>query len=284
MPMNPPARRRGLFLPLFDLLAVPRMAWRHRSLLVQMTRRGVEQRYRGSALGLVWSFVQPLMMLSVYTFVFSVVFKARWGVDVGGGKGAFAVIMFCGMAMFNLFSETVTNSCSCVCENPNFVKKVIFPLEILPLVQALVTFVLGAAWFILLFFGAWLILGRLSGTMLLLPVVMAPLFVFTLGVSYFVASFGVYVRDTKYLVTVVTQILFFGTPIFYPLQAVPERFQVFLRMNPLTVYIEQARNVFLYGQLPDWTFLGLAALVSVVVLQLCYFFFVKTKKGFADVL
>ncbi len=275
-----------LLPPNASIVALVRSVMKNRSLFVQMTRRNVEMRYRGSALGLVWSFVQPLMMLCVYTFVFSVVFKSRWGVDVsvGDSKGAFAVIMFCGMAMFNLFAEAINMSCGSVVGNQNLVKKVIFPLEILPLTQVATTFILGIAWFVLLFFGAWLILGRLSWTMLLLPIVMIPHVVFTTGISYFVASFGVYVRDTQYVIGVVVQVLFFATPIFYPISAVPERFRVVLELNPLTVFIEQARNVFLYGRMPDWLFLGLATFVSLIVLQLGYYFFVKTKRGFADVL
>ena len=273
-------------LPLFDPTAIPRVIVRNWDLIVQMTQRSLGQRYRGSTLGLVWSFVQPLMMLCVYTFVFSVVFKSRWGVDVsvGDSKGAFAVIMFCGMAMFNLFSEAISMSCGSVVGNPNLVKKVIFPLEVLPLTQVATTFILGMAWFVLLFFGAWLILGRLSWTMLLLPIVMIPHVVFTTGISYLVASLGVYVRDTQYVIGVVLQILFFATPIFYPVNAVPEKFRVILELNPLTVFIEQARNVFLYGRMPNWLFLGLATLVSLIVLQLGYYFFFKTKRGFADVL
>ena len=191
-----------------SILALVRSVVKNRSLFVQMTRRNVEMRYRGSALGLVWSFVQPLMMLCVYTFVFSVVFKSRWGVDVsvGDSKGAFAVIMFCGMSMFNLFSEAVCNSCGCVTGNPNLVKKVIFPLEILPLTQVATTFILGMAWFALLFIGTWLILDNVQWTMLLLPIVMLPHIVFTTGISYFVASLGVYVRDTQYVIGIILQV------------------------------------------------------------------------------
>lgn len=268
----------------FDVLALPVAVFRHWDLLCQMTRRGIEQRYRGSVLGLVWSFVQPLMMLCVYTFVFSVVFQARWGVSTDGGKGSFAVIMFCGMALYNLFSEAVSMSCGCVTGQPNLVKKVIFPLEILPLSQVLTTFALGTAWFVLLLLGAYFILGFVGWTMLLLPIVLLPLMVFTLGVSYFVASLGVFVRDTQYVVGVILQVLFFATPIFYPVSAVPERLRWVLNWNPLTVFIEQARNVFLYGRPPDWTFLGWASLVALVVMQLGYFFFIRTKRGFADVL
>lgn len=269
-----------------SLMALVRTVVKNRSLFAQMTKRTVEMRYRGSALGLVWSFVQPLIMLCVYTFVFSVVFKSRWGVDVsvGDSKGAFAVIMFCGMTMFNLFAEAVSNSCGCITGNPNLVKKVIFPLEILPITQTATTFILGIAWFVLLFFGAYFILGFIGWTMLLFPLVVLPLFIFTLGIAYLVASLGVYVRDTQYIIGVVLQILFFATPIFYPINAVPERFRIVLELNPLTVLIEQARNVFLYGRMPNWLFLGLAALVSLIVLQLGYYFFSKTKRGFADVL
>jgi len=273
-------------LAIFDISLLPRLAVRHRSLLWQMTKRSVLQRYKGSTLGLLWSFVQPLMMLCVYTFVFSVVFKARWGTDVAGaeGKGAFAVIMFCGMTLFNLFSEAVNMSCGCVVGNQNLVKKVIFPLEILPLVQVLTSFILGVAWFILLFLGAYFILNFAGWTMLLIPVVMLPLFVFTLGISYLVASLGVFVRDTSYVIGVILQILFFATPIFYPVSAIPENLRWVLEVNPLTIFIEQARRVFLYGQLPDWHFLGVSALVSVIVLQLGFYFFIRTKRGFADVL
>ena len=267
----------------FNVFSLPRVVWRNRDLLAQMTRRNVEARYRGSFLGLVWTFVQPLMMLCVYTFVFSVVFKMRWGVSTGG-KGAFAVIMLCGMALYNMFLEAVNCASLSVSSSPNLVKKVIFPLEVLPLSQVCSTFINGLAWFILLFIGSWQILGFVGWTMLLLPVVLVPFVVFTLGISYIVASLGVFIRDTQYVVGVVLQVLFFATPIFYPISAVPERFRIYLEMNPLTVFIEQARNVFLYGHLPDWQFLGVATAVSVVVLQLGFFFFVRTKRGFADVL
>ena len=140
---------RWLFI--FNIVKLPQIVLRHKSLLLQMVKRNVAARYRGSMLGLVWSFVQPLMMLCVYTFVFSIVLKARWGVDAGDSKGAFAVIMFCGMAVFNIFSESISSCSTVVVWNPNLVKKVIFPLEILPLAQTVSTFILGTVWFILLF-------------------------------------------------------------------------------------------------------------------------------------
>lgn len=273
---------RWLFI--FNIVKLPQIVLRHKSLLLQMVKRNVAARYRGSMLGLVWSFVQPLMMLCVYTFVFSIVLKARWGVDAGDSKGAFAVIMFCGMAVFNIFSESISSCSTVVVWNPNLVKKVIFPLEILPLSQTISTFILGTVWFILLFLGVIFIFGKISFTMLLLPVILVPLFLFTLGISYFVASIGVYIRDTAYVVQVILQVLFFMTPIFYPIQAIPEKFRWPLQINPVTILIEESRKVFLYGTLPDWNFFGFAFLVSLIVLQLGFAWFYKTKKGFADVI
>ena len=271
-------------MELADVGGPIRSAVKHRSLLWQFVKRNIAVRYRGSMLGLIWSLVQPLMMLCVYTFVFSVIFKARWGVEHGGGRGAFAIILFCGMAIFNIFSESVGGACNVIVGNTNLVKKVIFPLEILPLAQTLSTFILGMIWFVMLFLGVVLVFGRLSYTMLLLPLILLPLFLFTQGVAYFTASLGVYVRDTFYVVQVVLQILFFMTPIFYPLEAIPPEFRGPLQINPLTILIDEARKVFIYGTLPNWQFLGIAFLGSLLVMHLGFVWFNKTKKGFADVL
>lgn len=268
----------------FDFSALPKVVLRHRFLLWQLVWRNIGQKYKGSLLGLCWSCVQPLMMLAVYTFVFSQVFRPKWGEGVGGVKGEFAVIIFCGMALYSVFSESVNSCCSVVSGNPNFVKKVVFPLEILPLAQTLSSFFLGAVWFVMLFFGIVYVLGTVHWTMLLLPLLLIPLFLFSLGIAYLVASLGVFVRDTQYAVGVIFQILYFMTPIFYPISAVPERYRIYLEANPLAMLIEAARDVFLYGRLPDWQSVGIAALLSVIVAQLGFSWFVRTKRGFADVL
>ena len=273
-----------MLMQLFNILSLPSIALRHHDLVRQMVLRNIELRYRGSVLGLLWSFVQPLMMLVVYTFVFSVVFQARWGVAEQESNGSFAVIMFCGMVLYNLFSESVINSSTVIVANQNLVKKVIFPLEILPITCVCTTYILGLAWFILLFLGTWFILGFVGWTMLLLPLVMLPVVVFTTGISFFVSALGVFIRDTQYVVGVVLQMLFFATPIFYPISAVPTELRWVLTWNPLTVFIEQTRNVFLYGKMPNWCFLGVATVVAVAVFQLGYFFFARTKRGFSDVL
>ena len=277
---------KNLLSLLFNPLHLWGLVWQNRSLLSQLVRRNIVSRYRGSMLGLIWSFVQPLMMLCVYTFVFSVVFQARWGTTLGnmtGSRAEFAIMMFCGIAVFTIFSESITMSCMSILSCPNFVKKVIFPLEILPVAQVVSTFILGIIWFILLFFSTFLMKGP-SFMMLLLPLVLIPLFLTVLGISFFVTSLEIYLRDTQYIVGVILQIMFFMTPIFYSVEQLPERFRWLLQINPLTILIDETRKVVLLHEYPDWLFLGLSYLVGIVVLQLGFTWFTKTKKGFADVL
>lgn len=271
-------------LVLFDLLAVPRAAVRHRSLLWQMTRRNIETRYRGSVLGLVWSFIQPLMMLFIYTFVFSIVFKAKWNVTVGDSQGVFPVIMFSGMAMYNIFQESVLLNCTVIVGNQNLVKKVIFPLEILPIAQMGATALLGVAWLILLVIGVLIVFNHVCWTLVFVPLVYFPLLMITLGVSYFVASLGVFFRDIQYVAGIVLQVLFFMTPVFYPIENVPARFQPILRVNPLSPILEQGRQVMIFGEVPDpWLWLQ-SFVVAFLVLHFGYMWFRSTKRGFADVL
>ncbi|MBQ9336577.1 MAG: ABC transporter permease [Lentisphaeria bacterium] len=257
----------------------------NRFLLGQLVHRNFEARFKGSYLGLIWSFVQPLMMLSVYTFVFTYVLKAKFGVPIEDTRpGAFPMIMFCGMAVFNIFSDTV-NSCSTIVNtNSNLVKKVVFPLELLPMSQALVCFIFGLIWFFLLMFGVIFILNSLRWTALLVPLMLVPLFLFSAGCGFIVSAFGVYIRDLPYMIGVVLQILFFMTPIFYSVKSVPPQFQVFLYLNPLCEMVEQTRVVFLYGQFPNWSYVVILWLGSILVFHFGFLLFSKLKKGFADVL
>lgn len=275
---------RNIFALLNPLLGL-RILVRNRDLLRQMLTRNIAARYRGSALGCIWSFAHPLMMLAVYTFVFGVVFKARWGIEsLQDNRAAFPLIMFCGMAVFNVFSESVNTSTNVVVTNPGYVKKVVFPLELLPFCNVLTSLIFGLAWFALLFIGTVFFLEQISWTMLLLPVTLLPLLLLSAGVSFFVASLGVYIRDTQQLVAIVIQMLFFMTPIFYPVSLVPEKLRWVLTLNPLTTIVEQTRVLFLYGQAPDPASCFKVLVVSLVVFQLGLAWFVKTKKGFADVL
>ena len=256
----------------------------NRHILRLTISRYVQAKYKGALMGLVWTFVQPLMMLCVYSFVFGVIFHSRWAGAAEGSRLSFVVIMFFGMTLYSVFSECVSACCLEVTGHPNFVKKVVFPLEILPVARLATTFLLNLPWFLLLFLGAVFLLGTLSPTMLLLPLVLLPLLQLTLGVSYFVAALGVYVRDTVHATSIVLRILWFMTPIFYPVTAVPERFRPVLEANPLTVIVEQGRRVFLYGQWPEWIPLLVVIAVSSLVLQLGFIWFCRTKEGFADVL
>jgi lipopolysaccharide transport system permease protein len=257
--------------------------WRHRSLLASLVQREVLGRYRGSVLGLAWSFFTPLLMLSVYTFVFGVIFKARWG-SGAESRTEFALVLFVGMMVFNLFAECLSRAPSLVLVNPNYVKRVVFPLEVLPWVAvAAALFHLGVSLLVWLV-AHLLLLGTPPATALLLPAVMLPLLLFTLGASWLLASLGVYLRDVGQFINILITVLMFLAPVFYPATAVPESLRGWLYANPLTLPIEMARDVLYWGRLPNGG-LWLASLAAGGLVAWAGFaWFQKTRKGFADVL
>lgn len=256
---------------------------RYRVLILEMIKREVIGRYRGSIMGLLWSFFTPVLMLMVYTFVFSVVFQARWAGGLGS-KTEFAVVLFIGMIIFGLFSECINRAPSLILSNANYVKKVIFPLEILPVVS------LGAALFhfavsMLVWLLFYIVLfGVPSIQTLLLPVVLFPLLLMCLGISWFLASLGVYLRDVGQAIAVVTTALMFMSPVFFPAVAMPETFRPYLYLSPLTYFIEQSRDLLIWEGGMNWfTWLKMLGL-SLVISVLGFAWFQKTRKGFADVL
>ncbi len=259
--------------------------WRNRQLIVQMTKREVVGRYKGSAMGLTWSFFNPVFMLVVYTFVFSEIFKSRWGgVGGDGSKTQFAIVLFVGMIVISLFSEVLNRAPSLILSNVNYIKKVVFPIEILPVVA------MGAALFhsfvslgVLLIAFA-LFNGHIQWTIIFIPLVLLPLVILTLGFTWMLASLGVFLRDVSQTIGIITTVLMFLAPVFYPITAVPERFRPFIMANPVTFIIEQARMVLIWGHLPNWVGLAIYTLVAIVVAWLGYALFQKTRKGFADVL
>ncbi len=264
-------------------VTVLRSFWQHRQLIGQMVKREVSGRYRGSVLGLLWSFFNPVLMLIIYTFVFSVVFNARWGTEQES-RFEFALILFAGLIVYNLFAECINRAPGLIVGNVNYVKKVIFPLEILPLVT------LGAALFhvcislgVLLLFQL-LLAWALPWTLIWVPLILLPLLLVTLGFSWFLASLGVFVRDVAQTVALLTTILLFLSPIFFPVSAIPEHYRIFIYLNPLTFIIEQMRDVLIWGRAPSWHVLGVYTLVSLGVAWLGLAWFQKTRKGFADVL
>jgi lipopolysaccharide transport system permease protein len=258
--------------------------WRNRHLIWQMVRREIAARYRGSIIGLAWSFINPLLMLAVYTFVFSVVFKARWGTGENESQAEFAIILFVGLIVFSLFAETVNRAPRQIISNANYVKKVVFPLEILSLVS------LGAVLFhsmisLLVLLIAQLIINQsIPWTAVLFPLVLLPLIFTSLGAAWFLAALGVYVRDIGQITTVFTTVLMFLSAIFYPVSALPERYQVWLRLNPLVLIISESRKVLIFGSLPDWFWLGIALLMGLAIAFSGFWWFQKARKGFADVL
>ena len=270
---------KSVFPLALDVLALPRIACRNRNLLWMLSRRNIESRYKGSVLGLVWSFVQPLLMMTVYTVVFGIFFGAKWPGEIGKNPWAYPMLVLCGMSTYSVFSESVSVCCGEITGNPNYVKKVIFPLELLPLSRVFATVALNLAWFVLLFFGAVFLLGKVSFTMLLLPLVLVPLVLFTLGVSFFVSSLSVYLRDTQHLVAVAIQVLFFLTPIFYSLEGIDPRAARILSMSPLAYVVETIRAVFIYGCMPDWERFCMVTFLCLAIMQLGFIWFEKTKKG-----
>lgn len=264
-------------------LSLLRSLWHNRQLIAQMTRREVIGRYRGSVMGLAWSFFNPILMLAVYTFVFSEIFKARW-VGQDAGKGQFAILLFVGMIVHGLFAECANRAPSLILSNSNYVKKVVFPLEILPLIT------LGSALFhtsislIVLVLAQLLLTHDLPWTAALLPLVLMPLVLGTLGISWFLASLGVFLRDVSHVIGVLTTVLLFLSPVLYPVAALPPAYQPWLKLNPLTYIIEESRNILLFGHLPQWGSLFVAMVIGALMAAAGYWVFQKTRKGFADVL
>jgi len=250
-----------------------------------MTRREIAGRYQGSALGFAWSFLNPLLMLVVYTFVFSVVFKARWDVSAAEeSRIDFALTLFAGMIVFNLFAEIVNRAPGLILSNVNYVKKVIFPLEILPVVSTGSTLFHALMSLLVLFAAQMLLKGAIAWTILYLPLVLLPLLLAGLGMSWCLSALTVYLRDLAHITSVAVTILMFVSAVFFPISALPEQYQVYLRLNPVAVIVSESRNVIIFGIQPDWSLLGLTLLMGLVVAVLGYVWFQKARKGFADVL
>lgn len=265
-------------------LAMARGLYSHRNLIRKLVVREVAGRYRGSVLGILWSFFHPVFMLAVYTFVFSIVFKARW-TEGSESRAEFALVLFAGLLVFNIFAESIARAPSLISVNTNYVKKVIFPLEILPCV------VFGAALFhALISFVVWLIFYCIifaappHMTLLLFPLVLFPFSLLVLGLSWFLAALGVFLRDVAQIVGIMITILMFLSPIFYPITAIPEAYRFFLSLNPLAFVIEQTRAVLIFGTGLDWGWFSLFTVASCLVAWFGFAWFQKTRKGFADVL
>jgi lipopolysaccharide transport system permease protein len=257
--------------------------WQNRELIKASTKREVLGRYRGSFLGLLWSFFNPLFMLIIFTFVFSVIFQARWGGGTGS-KTEFAMVLFAGLIVFNLFAECINRAPNLILSNANYVKKVVFPLEILPFVG-----LLTALFHALISLGVWflayfLFFGVPNITALYIPLLLLPFCLFLMGLSWALASLGVFLRDLSQFIGVLTTALLFMSPIFYPVSAFPEDYRFILYLNPLTAVVDQARDVLFWGKAPDFFMLGIYWMVTLGIAWLGFAWFQNTRKGFSDVI
>ena len=267
------------FLP----VRLVRSLYQHRDLIRQLAHRDIANRYKGSFLGVFWAVVTPLIMLGVYAFVFSVIFGARWGLP-HESKLDFALTLFAGLLVFNVFADTIGRASTLVTGNPSYVKRVVFPLEILPVVALYAAMIQGAFSLVILLL-AWLgVHHTVSTTIWLFPVVLVPLCFLALGSSWILASLGVFIRDIQHPVAILVQVLVFMSGIFFPLTALPYNYAwILLHVNPLVPIIEDARRTLIWGRMPDWKMWAFTTITSFVLMLFGYWWFMRSRKAFADV-
>lgn len=260
-------------------------AWTNRTLLRRLARREVEARYKGSFLGIAWAALIPLIMIGIYAFVFGSVMRTRWvQPEESDQTYSFAMLLFGGFIFYTVFAEAVGRAPGLMLENPAYIKKVVFPLDILPwvvVVTALVNAGIAFAVFLVIFV---VLYGLPPLTILLLPFVALPLVLITLGLTYVLASFGVFMRDLRQLVPLITTALLFLSPVFYPLDSVPAAMRPVIALNPLTIGIVELREVIFWGRAPALLEWATYTAASFAVASAGYWWFARTKKAFADVL
>lgn len=256
---------------------------KHQSLIRQLAKREVSSRYRGSVMGFFWTLLNPLLMLTIYTLIFGYVFKARWG-EMNLGDGSFALTLFCGLIVHGMFAECITRAPILITSNVNYVKKVVFPIEILPWVTIYAALFHTVMSFAVLTIFNFLVNGSVPLTILWFPVVFFPYILFLVGCLWLFSALGVFLSDIKQLMGVLTTALLFLSPVFYPISALPESMQGIIYLNPLTLIIEQSREIFLWGHAPDFKLLFLYSLVALLITIIGFVWFQKSRRGFADVL
>ncbi|GGD69316.1 ABC transporter permease [Caballeronia grimmiae] len=254
-----------------------------RALIYQFVKREVSGRYKGSFLGLFWSFVNPLLLLSVYTFVFGVVFKSKWR-PASTSHFEFAVVMFVGVLTHGLLAECINRAPGMIVANTNYVKRVVFPLETLTWIT------IGTALFhtfiasLILIGGILLWQQHLPISALAVPLILVPYVLLIAGVTWFLMSLGVFLRDIGQLMSIVTSLLMFLSPVFYPTTSVPEELRFLIEWNPLTFVIEQLRNALIWGNPLDWLGILKYFVFGYIAAWFGYAWFQRTRGGFADIL
>lgn len=254
----------------------------NRDLLGQTLKREISQKYRGSYLGILWNFVQPMIMMLVYSFVFGVVFKAKWDMQASNSDTEFAVILFVGISVYSVFTEAIMIAPTLITANANYVKKVIYPLEILSMVgigSSLVQLAFNVA---LILLSRIIVIKTMDFFVLLFPLVLLPLLMLTLGLSWLLSAIGVFLKDMRQIASIITLVFGYATPVFFPITAVPEKLRWVMEINPMTAIVNNARNVLVFGRDPDWGALFAVYVVSYIVMMAGFRFFKKVKPGFAD--
>jgi lipopolysaccharide transport system permease protein len=275
MALSAQTARRKVWQPLWELPA-------RADLIFSFAKRDLLGRYKGSALGIAWAVLTPVVMIAIFTFIFAGIFGARFGAN--DSHWDYALYLFCGLLPWSMFQETVQQSSNTIIANANLVKRVVFPLETLPAAQAFAA--LGNQLFatIALLIATVFIRHDLPLTALWLPVLLIPQLLFALGAAWLIASLGVFLRDIAQGITLLLMAWMYLTPIIYPESIVPERFRWFIGINPFTPLVRSYRHVFLDGMAPDWRGLLYFGLVALVVFVLGYWWFARTRKNFADVI
>lgn len=265
------------------LLHVIRSWKRHAELIRALTRREVLQRYRGSMLGLCWSVMNPLVLLLIYTVVFSTIMRSSWNEQMSG-FGIFAIMMYCGLIPYNFFSEVLSSSSTLIVSKPNYVRRVAFPLEILPVVMIGNGLIHALIAIGILLAGILLVVGHLPWTCLLLPLVWIPFIINCLAISFFLSTVSTFIRDVQHLVGILMVAMFFVTPVFYSSDKVPAYLRWMLYVNPVAYVAENTRKICVYGLLPDWKSWLCFAGISLGLLYLAACWFQVIRKRFPDVI
>jgi len=267
--------QRRIWRPLWEL---PSRA----DLILSFARRDLAGRYKGSALGIAWAVLTPIVMIAIFTFIFAGIFGARFGAS--DSHWDYALYLFCGLLPWSMFQESVQQSANTIVAHANLVKRVVFPLETLPAAQAFAA--LGSQLFatIALLIGVVVIRQNLQLTALWFPLLLIPQLLFALGAAWLVASLGVFLRDIAQGVTLLLMAWMYLTPIIYPEAIVPERFRWFIDINPFTPLVRSYRHIFLDGLAPDWRGLAYFTAIALIMFVIGYWWFARTRKNFADVI
>ena len=255
----------------------------NRSLLFHLTRRDITNKFKGSYAGFIWSFLNPLLLLVVYTFVFSVIMKAKWGLHNEGNLD-FAIVLFAGLIVFNMYAEATNRAANIIYDNKNYVKKVVFPLNILPVIIVNSSFFNGLISYLILLIALLLFKSALSINCFIVILLIIPIYLMTLGVTYFISAISVFIRDVGQVIAIFNMAFMFLSPIFFPMERMPQKFQFIASLNPIAYIVTQVRDTLIFSRGFNWDGYYIATLASFVIFMIGFLIFSSLKKDFADVI